>query len=109
MNESFVTGSQAYGTPTSESDVDLAIFLPSPHYDLFLGLFADEAVVPLHYNAVSNSLRFGKLNLLIFTDEVRFNAWKLATAELIKAKPVARDIAVEAIKTKVSELERVKA
>lgn len=43
------------------------------------------------------SVRFGSLNIIMLTDEEEFIAWKTATDELIKRKPVTRKEAVQDI------------
>lgn len=87
---SFITGSQVYGTPTSESDIDLAVLVTMEDgTKLWNSELRDKT---------SSSVRFGKLNLIIFHDPVQFYLWKRVTDNLISRKPVKRSDAVEAFK-----------
>lgn len=97
----FLTGSRAYGTPRTDSDVDICVLLS--HDDLeALALQAPQSNgEPASGDENDASLRFGRLNLIAMTDPARFGAWKEATAELVARRPVTRDQAVKLIDEKV--------
>ena len=99
--KAFVTGSRVYGTPREDSDIDLAVFVTIKELNL-LCIMADEVpdVPDSGGEDVSRSLRFGKLNLLCFTDETEFQAWREATDELIQRCPATREDAVRLIQEK---------
>lgn len=86
----FLTGSRVYGEPSSESDVDLAVLLP---YDEICKLrnlsgvaTGDESECP----GATTSIRFGNLNIIATHIDAEFAAWKLATEDLAKIKPVPK-------------------
>jgi len=79
MNNAFITGSHAYGVPHDKSDVDLAILCSDGTAETLAKTKED---VP--------SVRFGNLNLLVFTSTIKFNLWKKVTEELIQRRPVTR-------------------
>lgn len=95
----FITGSQVYGTPTEQSDIDLVLSL-SPEDIELLCHFADNGKCSA--GADGGSLRFGQLNLIIL-QEHELEPWKAATDELIARKPVSRDEAVKLIKAMVKD------
>ena len=92
---SFITGSQVYGKPKPDSDIDLVIRCDEATLKL-LTAQADsidkrswgEHVPPScdGTDIVSKSLRFGNLNLVICTDDKRFAAFQLGTLVLKDAK-----------------------
>lgn len=99
----FLTGSHAYGTPREDSDVDLAVFVPAEDADKFRGLFASELRISNEGSYPNGcAYRFGNLNLLVFSSEPHFNAWREATAELATRKPVTRSEAIKAIDNKLA-------
>lgn len=65
--KSFITGSHAYGKPTSDSDIDLVIFVDQETKDKLIEL-SDTGKMPC---------RFGKLNLIFTTNEEEYGAWLL--------------------------------
>lgn len=93
----FLTGSQVYGTPTAQSDVDLAVRVSDSDCEL-LATLADQEP-----GSGGMSIRFGNLNLICL-GERSFEAWREATEELIARKPVTRDEAVKVIKAKLTAL-----
>jgi len=101
MNTAFVTGSQVYGTPTEESDIDLVVLVSDEQYSKLVKLSngMGENTGPRSYPQI----RFGKLNLIALSDDVVWKAWRDATRSLEKIKPVSRDDAVAVIKVKVAE------
>lgn len=102
-----MTGSFAYGITRNNSDIDLCVLLDISTLDL-LRSKADQ--VSTRRSGIENergniclsdSLRFGKLNLLCFIDKGMYDVWKKATAFLIKKKPVTRKQAVKYIQKKM--------
>jgi hypothetical protein len=81
----FVTGSRAYGTPRRTSDVDLVIL-------------CDEATETLLWTLGEQrdgSLYFGRLNLIVCTDEKTYAVWKVGTEACREKKdPVSREDAM---------------
>ena len=101
-NQYFITGSQVYGCPNAKSDIDLAIYMPNQYlaeliYSLRDPDKADLDEIDVQYDTRSYVCRFSNLNLLIFTREDEFLAWKLATQQLLNGDPVSRDLAVKCI------------
>lgn len=90
----FITGSHAYGTPTSGSDIDLVI-PPMMSNDLdTLILYSDNIDVPIKY---------GNINILVAPTEEAFWLWWECTKELKLKSPVTRDYAIEFIECKFQE------
>lgn len=88
MFSSFLTGSQVYGKPTKDSDVDLVILM-SPDEARRLNSFSDQKMRydPDRYPDSFLSCRFGVLNILVCTDPKQFAAWFLGTNECSASKP----------------------
>lgn len=109
MERAFVTGSRKYGTPKADSDIDLVV-LVSPADLLLLQKEADIECKP-HIprgnsdgGPMSDSLRFGKLNLIAVTWNQAFEAWKKGTEELLartqeRMAPIEREEAVALFKS----------
>lgn len=129
----FITGSQVYGNPTDESDLDLVVLVKDSETTRLLNLFAfydeqtlvrkkdwfwvrwwkrawnrtngpgylkhikDQTISPDPAYGWNHSVRFGRLNIIMISNEQEFQAWKIATDELIKRKPVTRLEAVQEI------------
>lgn len=103
----FLTGSHAYGTPNDKSDVDLAVYVPAADADKFRSLFPNELRISNEGSYPDGcAYRFGSLNLLVFSSELHFNAWREATAELALRKPVTRSEAIKAIDEKLAVAEK---
>ncbi len=89
MKFPFITGSLAYGTPTSDSDIDIVI-PPMSETDLnLLRTFSEGGAV----------LRFGKLNIIIAPTEEAFDLWKQCNDKLEAMSPVTRGFAVSYIES----------
>ena len=69
----FVTGSQAYGTATKDSDIDLVCFV------------SEETKQQLIELAGGLPIRFGKLNLILETSVGMFAAWKAAKEACVQS------------------------
>jgi hypothetical protein len=89
MSQSFLTGSRVYGTPTPDSDIDLCVVVSSEHLAMLTELADGDG-------KSSNSIRFGKLNLICLSP-VNFTAWQESTERLTARKPVTREDAVKEI------------
>lgn len=104
---SFVTGSYAYGMPASHSDIDLCVLMDIVTLNALRELADSKATKRSAIEegepteCLSDSLRFGKLNLLCFVDNGLFEVWKNATQFLKKKKPVTRNKAIKFIKKKM--------
>jgi hypothetical protein len=92
--EAILTGSQVYGSPNSESDIDLVV-LTSPHQAELLTMLADKCQA---VNKGGFSCRYGKMNLVVETSPAKFKIWKQGTAQLLSESPVTRDRAKEVFK-----------
>ena len=82
----FITGSHAYGTPKEDSDIDLAVLVSEENASLLWAHGINEA----------GSIRFGKLNMVVFYNDENFYRWKKVNDALIKREPVTRDEAISA-------------
>lgn len=103
--KSIVTGSHAYGLPTSESDVDLVVHVSDSDLRRLLeaGGKQDHAEDPNYLAAGGMSLRFGDLNLICCTSEELFAIWRSCTIELRKQAPVSRAFACRYMQRKREE------
>ena len=96
---SFVTGSQVYGSPDRDSDIDLVVLVTRQDLQLLRKLAdsedkekgASSDAGPCRPDYLSASLRFGLLNLLCVTDPVAFAVWQEGTIQLEKLTPPAID------------------
>ena len=86
----FVTGSQAYGIPHEDSDVDLVVFVSKHDACILMNILAPE-YVDKYGGGTSFPLRFGCLNLLVCVDEESYRVWKEGTKILKAKKPVSRE------------------
>lgn len=91
IKDSFVTGSRVYGFPSPDSDYDLVVLVEDT-----AKLW--EMAGPCVEGESEESCRFGKLNLITFSDPNRFEQWKQVTESLYIRRPVTRDEAVAAFK-----------
>ncbi len=118
MFNAFLTGSHAYGTPHKDSDIDLAILVSEADKAVLeseadaletlsaSGKAALETLSALSAPYISEGeaygsypqIHFGKLNLILITNEKEFAAWQAATRYLISIKPVTRDLAIATIR-----------
>lgn len=86
---SFLTGSQVYGIPTENSDIDMVVLVTE----------SDREILK-NNSELSNKIIFGKLNLILLSKEVpeevvRFHLWKQGTEDLIARRPVTRQYAID--------------
>jgi predicted nucleotidyltransferase len=105
MINAFLTGSQVYGEPTEESDIDLVVSMSQPETIDLLDLLHDKAKASVEeYGNGQATVRIGKLNLIIcYENEERFSNWITGTKYLKKTKPNNRDFAVSVFKRLFSQ------
>lgn len=91
--KAFLTGSHAYGAPRPDSDVDLVVLVTE----------AEAAVLRNESETQAIPHRYGKLNLIILTDVLEYNAWASFTEDMKqqaaeRGSPITKKEAVEAFK-----------
>ncbi len=99
-----VTGSQVYGTPRRDSDVDLVMLVSQDDLLLLkrLGMVAEKATTGTDSDpgtvgtdhGLSASIRFGDLNLIATTCPIAFAVWQRGTEYLKRHQPNSRELAV---------------
>lgn len=89
----FITGSHAYGTPHEDSDIDLVVLVDGDDSVLLCKYSEDQKEGDYH------TFRYGKLNLILIVDPVRYETWAGGTEQLKLMKPVTREYAVEFFQT----------
>lgn len=93
----FITGSHAYGTPTSDSDIDVVVFMSVGEAEKLTALHKAANAGRLQKHTAesgglhSQSLRFGPLNLIVVTDRKWYESWRSVTRNLAEQ---ARDLIV---------------
>lgn len=108
--KAFITGSHAYGTPNSNSDVDLVILvghadledlekLGDKQYEVDRrpvgGRTDSDPGTPGSEQHRTASVRFGRLNLICTTDPIAYGVWLKGTRELERREgDTSRDEAV---------------
>lgn len=103
----FLTGSQVYGTPTEDSDVDLVIRCDDWTVQQLVELLVQAEDGPMWYPETEFvSVKVGRLNLLCCLTDTAYAAWRAGTAMCIKktmpedptwfvpVKPLTREEAV---------------
>lgn len=91
MKGPFFTGSQAYGKPREDSDIDLVVCCDDINVKRKLFELSE-----------ASGVIFGKLNLIVVSS-AQYDSWHKATKELIalkakRGKPIARGEAVKVMK-----------
>ena len=101
MKDAFLTGSQMYGTPTAESDIDLVLSMSVSDTAKLVSVLNSKGERPeyVDYGDGQSSMKIGSLNLLICHTDNRYISWALGTQVLMREslngfKPVTRDYAV---------------
>jgi len=82
---SFITGSHAYKTSTTESDIDLVILVTPETKDELISL-SEEKKMPC---------KFGKLNLIFVTTPEEYSAWLLGKINCVKERGGDRNSHIE--------------
>lgn len=93
--KAFLTGSQIYGIPKPESDVDLVIFTDTDTEQSLI-LQSDNGKIPCMY---------GNLNIIICDDIRKYNAYLLGRDMCLQEIPVTRERAIELHKQAFKELD----
>lgn len=75
----FITGSRAYGNARPDSDIDLVIRVDEQTARTLRELADPDSLV----NDLANSVRFGRINLLLCTTDDEWHVWRNGTTDLI--------------------------
>ena len=88
--KSILTGSYAYGKPTRESDVDIVILCDKETAEILNDQLRPDSYFGRGntHPSVDNSVRQGRINLIIETQEKAFNVWVDGTERLMAQKPI---------------------
>ena len=97
----FPTGSRVYGTPRADSDYDVVVLFKDGELAYLAERIKERGVSA---NRKNLSLRIDAWNLVCFTLPLEYEAWRLATEELEKRKPVTKDEAIVAIAAECARL-----
>jgi hypothetical protein len=103
--EPYLTGSQAYGKPTPESDTDICVFVTGIEL-AFIG--AAYPFRPGYGHHPFPCMQFPGYDILMFTERVDFDCWKDVTDRLAQDAPVSREAAVAAFETMVQTRNQIK-
>lgn len=87
MSRAFVTGSRWYGTPREDSDIDLVVVVSPEEAEILWSLSENPG----------GSVRFGRLNLIVLTDEDQGDTWDEHRGRMRAHAPVEREFAVAAL------------
>jgi predicted nucleotidyltransferase len=111
--KAFLTGSQIYGTPRPDSDIDLVVWLSIGDLEKVRELTKPKLTIwerisncfvekeeDEYHGCDSAVFRFGSLNLLVVTTEKAYNDWRDGTEELRAMSPVTREQAIETFRRK---------
>lgn len=99
-----LTGSQVYGTPAPESDVDLVVLCDGDTQVLLATLLSGEKPEnPGSGPRGGISLRAGRLNLILTDDPEQVERWREGTLDLKARAPVTRAEAVEHLRLVVGD------
>jgi len=97
----FVTGSQVYGEPDGDSDIDLVIRTSEKHAHM-LAAMSDYPLDGDQPDDIASStpigslsVRFGDLNLIACYTDWAYEIWMQGTQQLWFQKPVTRNAAIE--------------
>ena len=101
VSNAFLTGSQVYGKPRPESDIDVVVLLDFMDFEKLAELTDAErgGSAPKEHGI---SLKYGKLNLVMMHDRRIFEAWQTATEALKKVQPVTREQAVACVERELA-------
>lgn len=98
----FLTGSQIYGSPTENSDIDLVVSMDDENRARLWALVKDSEK-KANFNTDADyggnlNLQFGRLNLIVLKSDIEMANWKVGTVMLERQGPVSRERAVEVLK-----------
>lgn len=96
--KALLTGSHAYGEPNKKSDVDIVVLCNRETAILLNNLLRPDSYFHMSHPSVDNSIRQGKINLIIEHEKKAFDVWVDGIEQLKARKPVTRDEAVETFK-----------
>lgn len=95
--KSFLTGSQVYGTPKEDSDIDLVVRISEDDLCILRRLTGTESQKYTDMNC--QTFRFGKLNLICTGSKDSMRVWKEGTEILsdrdISGEEITKDKAIE--------------
>lgn len=99
------TGSQVYGTPTAESDVDWVMTVDPDIRNYLIESFADEICGDYGYitkdtgyyaaGFTDEAFRMGPLNIICISTRAQLHTWGHTTRWLTNQAPVQRDVACD--------------
>lgn len=92
--QALLTGSQVYGTPHADSDIDLVLRVSVLELNLLINTKGAD-LIHIYPDNDSASLKFGKLNLICVTSDKMYDVWVNGTAHLVEQKPVTRSEAIQ--------------
>ncbi len=91
-----LTGSQVYGTPTPESDVDMVLHVNAEEMKVYQALTEPHPHAQEDYGGGPSHVRVaGKLNLILVTTDVEYSAWERGTVRCKAEAPVTRARAIQ--------------
>jgi len=100
--KAFLTGSQVYGTPSKESDIDLVVCMTVSDVNTMVRVLTEKGEKPEHvdYGDGQSSIKIGSLNLLVCHTDKRYASWLLGTQVLMQERqtrhsPLTREHAIE--------------
>ncbi len=103
----FLTGSQAYGEPSDESDIDLVVLMP-PELAEVLQTLSGLSCGCGYGEDPSTNLRFGKLNLIAVHSPSVYEMWRKGTDDCVNeskqlGRPITREEAISFITNRFLE------
>lgn len=104
---SYITGSQAYGYVSINSDIDLVVTLPEKDLKKLWAIVHNDSTYK------EKKLIFGNLNLVAFNldsseDMCRFYKWKAVHDRLVSMRPVTKEFAISQFREAGAELNYTK-
>lgn len=88
----FVTGTQAYGPATTNSDLDIVLSQENAFFFKEFCMRSDVEVVDCserdEYEGFKVHLDFLIINVIVVGDETEYNAWKYATERMKEINPI---------------------
>jgi len=100
----FLTGSHRYGKPTAESDIDLVVLITDDQITLEHLVLKSYTAKDNSPNSIGESIRYGKLNLIICTTDESYMQWYSATALCCLEMPVTKEHAKEIFSTVMKDV-----
>lgn len=91
--KAFLTGSQVYGIPNEESDVDVVLLVEKSTLDMMVRLLPKGGT---NYDGTVVTVMSGKINLILTTTDEEYRRWRLFTETMTAMKPVSKEAAMKA-------------